>query len=96
MVELCFQTAGVWEIGQTGQMGLPSVVERVTVLDPAPNGKLVVAELQPSSTDNALSFNACVRDDEGKVYLTVEGYRTSRIPGGLPDEALGRFRGVVG
>jgi NAD(P)-dependent dehydrogenase (short-subunit alcohol dehydrogenase family) len=96
LVELCFQTAGVWEIGQTGQMGLPSVVERVTVLDPAPNGKLVVAELQPSSTDNALSFNARVRDDEGKVYLTVEGYRTSRIPGGLPDEALGRFRSVVG
>jgi hypothetical protein len=96
MVELCFQTAGVWEIGQTGQMGLPSVVERVTVLDPTPNGKLVVAELQPNSTDNVLSFNACVRDDEGKVYLTVEGYRTSRIPGGLPDEALGRFRGVVG
>jgi acyl transferase domain-containing protein/NAD(P)-dependent dehydrogenase (short-subunit alcohol dehydrogenase family) len=96
LVELCFQTAGVWEIGQTGQMGLPSVVERVTVLDPTPNGKLVVAELQPSSTDNALSFNARVRDDEGKVYLTVEGYRTSRIPGGLPDEALGRFRSVVG
>jgi hypothetical protein len=96
MVELCFQTAGVWEIGQTGQMGLPSVVDRVTVFDPAPNGKLVVAELQPHSSADALSFDARVRDGEGKVYLTVEGYRTSRIPGGLPDEAVGRFRGVVG
>jgi hypothetical protein len=96
MVELCFQTAGVWEIGQTGQMGLPSVVDRVTVFDPAPNGKLVVAELQPHSSADALSFDARVRDGEGKVYLTVEGYRTSRIPGGLPDEAMGRFRGVVG
>jgi acyl transferase domain-containing protein/NAD(P)-dependent dehydrogenase (short-subunit alcohol dehydrogenase family)/acyl carrier protein len=96
LVELCFQTAGVWEIGQTGQMGLPAVVDRVTVFDPAPNGKLVVAELQPHSSADALSFDARVRDDEGKVYLTVEGYRTSRMPGGLPDEALGRFRGVVG
>jgi NAD(P)-dependent dehydrogenase (short-subunit alcohol dehydrogenase family) len=96
MVELCFQTAGVWEIGQTGQMGLPSVVDRVTVFDPTPNGRAVVAELQPQSSEDALSFNACVRDDEGKVYLTVEGYRTSRIPGGLPDEALDRFRGVIG
>ncbi len=96
LVELCFQTAGVWEIGQTGQMGLPSVVDRVTVFDPTPNGKPVVAELQPHPSADALSFNARVRDNEGKVYLTVEGYRTSRIPGGLPDEALGRFRGVVG
>jgi hypothetical protein len=71
-------------------------VERVTVFDPAPNGKTVVAELQPHASEDALSFDARVRDDEGKVYLTVEGYRTSRIPGGLPDEALGRFRGVVG
>jgi NAD(P)-dependent dehydrogenase (short-subunit alcohol dehydrogenase family)/acyl carrier protein len=96
MVELCFQTAGVWEIGQTGQMGLPSVVERVTVFDPAPDGKTMVAELQPHASEDALSFDARVRDDEGKVYLTVQGYRTSRIPGGLPDEALGRFRGVIG
>jgi len=96
MVELCFQTAGVWEIGQTGQMGLPSVVERVTVFDPTPNGRPVVAELQPHPSEDALSFDMRVRDDEGKVYLTVEGYRTSRIPGGLPDEAMGRFRGVVG
>jgi acyl transferase domain-containing protein/NAD(P)-dependent dehydrogenase (short-subunit alcohol dehydrogenase family)/acyl carrier protein len=95
MVELCFQTAGVWEIGQTGQMGLPAVVDRVTVFDPTPNGKLVVAELQPHPSEDALSFDARVRDDEGKVYLTVQGYRTSRIPGGLPDEAVGRFRGVI-
>jgi len=95
LVELCFQTAGVWEIGQTGQMGLPSVVERVTVFDPAPNGKPVVAELQPHPSQDALSFDMRVRDSDGKVYLTVEGYRTSRLPGGLPDEALGRFRGVV-
>jgi Dehydrogenases with different specificities (related to short-chain alcohol dehydrogenases) len=96
MVELCFQTAGVWEIGQTGQMGLPSVVERVTLFDPTPNGKAVVAELQPHPSEDALSFDVRVRDDEGKVYLTVQGYRTSRIPGGLPDEALGRFRSVIG
>jgi 3-oxoacyl-(acyl-carrier-protein) synthase/NAD(P)-dependent dehydrogenase (short-subunit alcohol dehydrogenase family)/acyl carrier protein len=96
LVELCFQTAGVWEIGQTGQMGLPSVVKRVTVFDPTPNGKPVVAELQPSSSQDALSFDMRVRDSDGKVYLTVEGYRTARIPGGLPDEALGAFRGVVG
>ncbi|HEX7599392.1 MAG TPA: SDR family NAD(P)-dependent oxidoreductase, partial [Polyangia bacterium] len=96
LVELCFQTAGVWEIGQTGQMGLPSVVDRVTVFDPAPNGKPVAAILQARPAGDALSFDMQVRDSDGKVYLTVEGYRTSRIPGGLPDEALGHFRSVIG
>jgi hypothetical protein len=52
--------------------------------------------LQPNSSQDALSFDMRVRDSDGKVYLTVEGYRTARIPGGLPDEALGAFRGVVG
>jgi hypothetical protein len=56
----------------------------------------VVAELQPHPSEDALSFDMRVRDGDGKVYLTVQGYRTSRIPGGLPDEALGAFRGVVG
>jgi NAD(P)-dependent dehydrogenase (short-subunit alcohol dehydrogenase family) len=96
MIELGFQTAGVWEIGQTGQMGLPSVVDKVTVFEPAINGQIIVAELSPKLTQDALSFDIKLRDGAGKVYLTVEGYRTSRIPGGLPDEALERFRGVIG
>ncbi len=96
MIELGFQTAGVWEIGQTGQMGLPSVVDKVTVLEPAINGQTILAELSPKLTQDALSFDIKLRDASGKVYLMVEGYRTSRIPGGLPDEALERFRGVIG
>jgi len=39
MVELCFQTAGVWETRPDWPNGLAVVVERVTVFDPAPNGK---------------------------------------------------------
>ena len=57
---------------------------------------LALGELQPHPAEDALSFDMRVRDGDGKVYLTVQGYRTSRIPGGLPDEALGAFRGVVG
>jgi NAD(P)-dependent dehydrogenase (short-subunit alcohol dehydrogenase family) len=96
MIEMAFQTAGVWEIGQTGQMGLPSVVEKVTVFEPAMNGATILAELSPNHREDSLSFDIKLRDTSGKVYLTVEGYRTSRIPGGLPDEALERFRAVIG
>src|SRR5262249_52295287 len=32
LIELCFQTAGIWEIGRTGRMGLPARLDRVKVL----------------------------------------------------------------
>ena len=32
LIELCFQTAGVWEMGVQGRMGLPQHVDRVSSL----------------------------------------------------------------
>jgi acyl transferase domain-containing protein/acyl carrier protein/NAD(P)-dependent dehydrogenase (short-subunit alcohol dehydrogenase family) len=95
LVEFCFQTAGVWEIGKTGLMGLPSVVDRVTVFDPAPQ-KQVMTVLTPRQSDSGLAFDGVVRDDDGKVYVKVEGYRTAQLPGGLPEDQQAPFRGVIG
>ena len=37
LIELCFQTAGVWEMGAQGRMGLPQHIDRVSsLLLPAP------------------------------------------------------------
>ena len=32
LIELCFQTAGIWEMGMQGSMGLPQHVDRVCSL----------------------------------------------------------------
>ena len=96
LIELCFQTAGVWEIGSTGQLGLPAAAEKVTVWSlPSESAKLV-AEVFPRDGNGGakgLCFDAHVRDASGKVYVELKGYTTSQMPGKLPD---GRLRPVPG
>jgi hypothetical protein len=96
LIELCFQTAGVWEIGKTGQLALPASVDRVTIRDPNLGAGPVVAEVFANAADDGLAFDARVRDGEGKVRVELEGYRTSRMPNTLPEEDAGPFRRVVG
>ena len=36
LIELCFQTAGLWEMGAQGRMGLPLHIDRVIVVAPHP------------------------------------------------------------
>jgi acyl transferase domain-containing protein/acyl carrier protein len=77
LIELCFQTAGLWEITAEGRMGLPQHIDRVAFFqapDPA-QGKtyaLVTAE--------AGKFNAEVVDAAGHRYLSLAGYTTAALP----------------
>jgi acyl transferase domain-containing protein/acyl carrier protein/NAD(P)-dependent dehydrogenase (short-subunit alcohol dehydrogenase family) len=95
LIELCFQTAGVWEIGQTGQLALPAAVDQVIVRDPSTGGGPLVAEVTAHPSADGLSFSARVRDGEGKVHVELLGYRTSRMPNTLPEDEAGPFRKVV-
>jgi hypothetical protein len=94
LIELCFQTAGVWEIGKTGQLALPAALDRVIIRDPGSSNGPLVAEVTANPGDG-LSFSARVRDGEGKVHVEFEGYRTSRMPNTLPEEEAGPFRKVA-
>ena len=81
LLELCFQTAGVWEIAQSEQMGLPSSLERVVVYRPfaAANGAQIYAVVTP--VEGGAAFDARVVDEHGNVYLDLTGYRTAKLPG---------------
>jgi acyl transferase domain-containing protein/NAD(P)-dependent dehydrogenase (short-subunit alcohol dehydrogenase family)/acyl carrier protein len=79
LLELCFQTAGLWELGRTGRLGLPATIDRVSWLK------------RPGSTDQRLcaivrqgddegSFDARVVDQTGAVHVVLEGYRTIDLP----------------
>ena len=94
LVELCFQTAGVWGIGKTGQLGLPAAVDRVSVGN-LPDGKPVAAEVTARTSDDGHRFDIVVRDDDGNVYLEVEGYRTAMLPGTVLEDRLTPFKGVA-
>jgi Polyketide synthase dehydratase len=91
LIELCFQTAGLLEMGTRGTMGLPLHVERVRLLrEPTEKGRLF-ALVRPSDD----GFEARVVDDEGHVHLVLEGYRTVELPAAVDEKGLASFRAVM-
>ncbi|MBK8014385.1 MAG: SDR family NAD(P)-dependent oxidoreductase [Deltaproteobacteria bacterium] len=81
LVELCFQTAGVWQLGRTGKMGLPQRIDRVTTA--SASGKNIKGRLHAIVTPRGggESFDAVVVDEAGTVFATMNGYRTAELPG---------------
>ena len=73
-IELCFQTAGIWERNQSGRMALPWKIGRV-LFDGATNNGVsgLYARVTPSESG---TFNAQVVDESGRVHLRLEGYKT--------------------
>jgi NAD(P)-dependent dehydrogenase (short-subunit alcohol dehydrogenase family)/acyl carrier protein len=91
LIELCFQTAGLLEIGTRGKMGLPLHVERVRLLhEPTEKGRLF-ALVRPAEA----GLEARVVDEEGHVYLALEGYRTVELPAAVDEKILESFRAVM-
>jgi len=87
LIELCFQTAGLWEMAVQGRMGLPRHVHRVSsvrALDAA-DGK-VFAVVTPDPDQG--SFNAEVVDAAGNRYVHLSGYRTVALPNSVDAEAF--------
>jgi NAD(P)-dependent dehydrogenase (short-subunit alcohol dehydrogenase family)/acyl carrier protein len=75
LIELCFQTAGLWEMAVQHRMGLPRHVDRVSLYrtpDAASGSLFAVVTANPSDG----SFDADVVDAAGARYLHVSGYRT--------------------
>ncbi len=91
-LELCFQTAGVWEIGTTGTMALPMHLDRVEFATGAAEGADVVAVVTPAAGAGA---DAVVADDDGRVLVRLAGYRTIQLPGALGDDVVAPLRAAV-
>jgi len=88
LIELCFQTAGVWEMGVQGRMGLPLRIDRVSSSISTPES--VSARLYAVVTPDEIrgSFDAEVVDAKGNCYLQLSGYRTAVFPSAVDAEPL--------
>ncbi len=94
MIELCFQTAGLWEMAAHGRMGLPWKVQQVSTHSaPEPNGSTLYAVVTPHP-DNG-SFDAEVVDANGMQYLSLEGYSTVELPGSVDAEPLRAIQNIL-
>jgi len=81
LIELCFQTAGIWEMGVRGRMGLPQHINRVST-SVAANREQVETRFYALVVPNLIdeSFDAEVIDEEGNQYVQLTGYHTIALP----------------
>jgi len=92
LIELCFQTAGLWEIGTTGRMALPMHIDRVKRFQSAKKPGRLWAVVTPGES----GVDADVVDEAGRVRMRLEGYRTSELPGELEPAAVAPLRNAMG
>jgi NAD(P)-dependent dehydrogenase (short-subunit alcohol dehydrogenase family)/acyl carrier protein len=94
LIELCFQTAGVWELGLHSRMGLPQRVREVSLLrDPNLAEGRLYAVVTPVPAQG--SFHAEVLDTRGHCYLRLTGYQTVALPSGVDIDRLKNLQAVM-
>ena len=85
LIELCFQTAGVWEMGMEGRMGLPRHIDHVALFNmPSATEDRLYARVTPNPSQG--SFDAEVVDIQGACYLRLQGYGTVAVPNSVSSE----------
>jgi NAD(P)-dependent dehydrogenase (short-subunit alcohol dehydrogenase family) len=94
LIELCFQTAGLWEMGVQGRMGLPREVRRVSLLrEPNALDTRLYAVVTPHA-DLGI-FDAEVVDTAGNIYLTVSGYSTVALAESIDSGRLKKLHDLM-
>ena len=80
LIELCFQTAGMYELGVDGRFGLPAKIGRVQKFkEPSITSAQLYTVVRHSN--GGPGFDADVIDESGNVYMRVEDYHTAELPG---------------
>jgi NAD(P)-dependent dehydrogenase (short-subunit alcohol dehydrogenase family) len=95
LIELCLQTAGVYEIGKTGRMALPAAIDHLVSYGAPDEDQSLFAEVRQTGENGSLTFAARVLDEQGRIYLELDGYRTSALPTTLPLELIAPLRLAV-
>jgi hypothetical protein len=88
VIELCFQTAGLWEIAAQSRMGLPYHVDRIR-FHGKPAGPLFAVV-----TPEGDGFDAVVVDRAGNLFVELTGYRTVTLPDPVNAEPLSALMAV--
>ena len=95
LIELCFQTAGMYELGVAGRFGLPAKIGRVQQFkEPEVVNSALFTVVRQSN--GGRGFDADVVDESGEVYLRLQDYETSELPGAATAAAIEPIKAVFG
>jgi len=93
LIELCFQTAGLWEMGVLGRMGLPQHIDRLCWYRTSAPAEDLYAVVTPNADKQ--SFDAEVINAAGDRYLRLTGYRTVALPNAVDEKSLKALQDVM-
>ncbi|MFZ0806085.1 MAG: polyketide synthase dehydratase domain-containing protein, partial [Candidatus Sulfotelmatobacter sp.] len=94
LIEFCFQTAGIWELGAESRMGLPQHLLEVSLLrEPSLAAGRLYAVVTRGTVEG--TFNAEVLDKKGNCYLHLTGYQTVALPDAIDAQRLEKLRAIV-
>ena len=90
LIELCFQTAGVYQAGSSGILALPRSIQTLSVYDEDPKDlKDLYAEVSCGNPDDIhAEYDARVLDKTGNVILEIRGYVTAPLPFPVEEKLL--------
>ena len=95
LIELCFQTSGLWEMSALGRLGLPLQIGRVSLLRAAETALTNLYAIVTPREEGTV-FDAEVVDANGNQYLQLLGYRTVALSNSVDAEPLKVLQAVVG
>ncbi|MFL6444996.1 MAG: SDR family NAD(P)-dependent oxidoreductase [Candidatus Sulfotelmatobacter sp.] len=92
LIELCFQTAGLWEMGIDGRMGLPLHIDHLNVVPGLSESALGPFYALVTRKVNQNSFDAEVIDGSGKRLVHLSGYHTIALTDSMDARKLKPLR----
>lgn len=99
LIELCLQTAGLWELTVMHRMMIPDGIDHIARLTDveSDDGIPLAAVVSPRREHGGRTvFDAQVIDPSGLIHLEVRGYRTTEFSHPIDDRAAGRIREALG
>ena len=98
LIELCLQTAGLWDLAAGNAMTIPRSIERVRRFSDvdSDSATALYAVVEAGVDDGGPRFDATVVDAEGRVHLAVDGYRTTPFGHPYDGRAAARIRDQLG
>jgi acyl transferase domain-containing protein/acyl carrier protein len=94
LIELCFQTAGLWEMAVGHRMGLPQHVDSVRLCRTAEEARGPLYAVVTPQADGS-SFDAEVVDAAGVRYVEMKGYRTVTLREGVELQTIAAAEAVT-
>jgi acyl transferase domain-containing protein/NAD(P)-dependent dehydrogenase (short-subunit alcohol dehydrogenase family) len=94
LIELCFQTAGIWEMGIDTRMGLPLHIDRL-IMSPHLSESVIPLYAVVTRKPEQNSFDAEVVDGSGNRLLLLSGYHTISLPNSIDAQKIKALRSAM-